>query len=228
MQGAVLETVSTMSEQFKFNTTRELWIGIDPGKKGFIVAYDGRELVYSYAIPYLGDEPDIPQIKEILTGLRDNATARAVFAVIEIQRVYGKQGAVSAGTTMGGYLALKASLVWLGIPFECVEAEDWKRAMGIPKPTGKMPKLPKKPPKGSAKKIVVLYKAEKAAIEKKRTAVRNELTKKRKALAFRKAQELAPSIDFRANERCKTPSDGKFEGFLIAVYAYRTQTRQFA
>jgi len=195
---------------------RPKWAGIDPGKQGCICVYDGERLVAAWPIPYLGSEPDLSRLKTMFRALR---FANVRHIVLEEQQVYGSQGAVSAGTIMFGYAALKACCVWSGISFECVKPDVWKRGVGIPKVTKpKNPPKVSKPKRGASKAEKETYKKYVAA---KKTA-ESTRKKKRKELSVRKAQELEPDIDFRMNERAKVPHMGKVEAFLIAVHAHRT------
>jgi len=192
------------------------WAGIDPGKQGYICIYDGQCLVAAWAIPYLGSEPDLPRLKTMFRALR---FANVRHIVLEEQQVYGSQGAVSAGTIMGGYMALKACCVWSGIPFTCLKPDVWKRGVGIPKVSKpKNPPKVAKPKRGASKAEKETYKKYVAA---KKTAEATR-KKKRKELSVRKAQELEPDTDFRMSTRAKVPHLGKVEAFLIAVHAHRT------
>lgn len=200
-------------------TQRRLWLGIDPGQKGYFCVYDGERIVTLWAIPYRGKEVDHAEVRRILIACR---RAGVVFAVIEVQRVYGKQGAVSGGNTIGGYQALKTALVWSRIPFLALEPEDWKRMMGIRAPMVATRKRPRKPKKGSPEEEFKAWEDECEEVRKHNTAAKKKV---RKGLAIDVAYRLQPGYDFRTSDawNAKT-SDGKCEAFLLSVVAHKINT----
>lgn len=195
---------------------RSLWLGVDPGKTGYITAYDGERIVASWPLPWLGDEPDLDRLFKMFWALR---LAGAVHAFVEHQQTFGKESAKAGFTMGGGYIALKAALKAAGIPFETQIPDQWKKAMGIPAPT--VPKVPKalpRPGRGATKQVKAEYKKR----EGDRGRAQRARKAKRKEIACRVGQELAPGHDFRESSRCRTPHSGKVESFLLAVFCYRT------
>ncbi len=194
-----------------------LYLGIDPGKEGYLSAYDGSRIVASWPLPWLGSEPDLDRLFKMFWALR---LAGAVHAFLEHQQTFGKESAKSAFTMGAGYVALKAAAKAAGIPLEVRIPDQWKKEMGIPAPTTpKVPKALSKPGKKAPSAEKTAYKER----ERARGQAQRARKAKRKEIACRVGQELAPGYDFRANARCRTPHSGKVESFLLAFLCYRTQ-----
>ena len=195
---------------------RPLHVGIDPGREGYITAYDGERIRAQFPVPWLGDEPDHARLARIFLALRLKG---AVHANLEHQQAFGKESAKAAFTLGGGYQALKAALIAAEIPFDCPIPDQWKKAMGIPAPqTPAVPKALPRPKKGATAAERKAYKERESARGKAQRARKA----KRKEIANRVAQELQPDYDFRSGPRARTPHSGKTESFLLAVHSYRT------
>lgn len=205
-----------------------LYVGIDPGKSGYICVYDGTRIRVMWPIPYIGAQVDVHRTRKMFRALRLKGAVRAH---LEEQRVFGSQGAVSAGTIMFGYAVLLASLAWSGIPrYKIVTGEEWKRGMEIPpvnfsKPDlPRRPDVPKKPKLAQHKKLIKQWRAERAPIEKERQKIARKEKVERKRLACEKAVELEPDYDFSRGPRSKKLDDGKCEAYLIACHAYENRS----
>lgn len=191
--------------------SRDLFVGIDPGKEGFICVYDGDKIRAMWALPYLEDEIDVVALSRMLRALRLKG---ARIALLERQQPFHKEGPQGAFTNGFGYGALKASLVWSGIPFEVVRPDAWKREMSIPAPKITVTHPPKPSNMGARKAWEKTCKKMDAEVARKRKQARKDL-------ACRKAQQLQPRYDFRSGPRSKKPHEGKCEAFLLAFLAHR-------
>lgn len=197
---------------------RPLYVGIDPGADGFIVTSDGRRLVSAWEIPYVDKRPDLHELRRMFRALARRGVA---MAAIEHQQVFGRMAGAAHSFSSGfSYAALQASLVWAEIPFEVVKPTTWKQALGINKVAPKLPKIPPKPSKGDTVGLRV-WRQKKKRVEAQRNSLSAKARKDRKTFSIRKAQELDPRADFRKSELAKVPHDGKAEGFLLAIYAFR-------
>ena len=224
-----------MVKRLSGKTGIEVDLGIDPGREGYVTAWDGKRILGQWPIPWLGDEPDIDRLDRMFTTLR---RAGAVHATLEHQQTFGNQGSLKgAFTAGGGYIALKFALRINGIPYEEARPQDWKKFMGIPTTAGKLPPLPKKPGKpklprrGRTKaqkkqladwKVAMIRWTEEAEPAKRaRDAALRKVKAKRKDASNLTAMQLSPGHDFRRSSRCKGPHDGKCESFLMAVHSRR-------
>lgn len=203
----------------KIAKKRKLFLGVDPGQKGYLCVIDEHGRIQAMVhIPYLGEEVDVARLMRILKTLRLHGVC---YAILESQQAFHREGPAGAFTNGFGYGALKASLIWSGIPFEVSRPTDWKRSMNIPAPQGSKPTLPPKPAVKN-KKRQSAWKKECNRINARAAAERK---KKRKDLACRRAQQLQPEYDFRTSEAWNAKvSDGKCEAYLIAELARRTIT----
>lgn len=215
---------------------RELDLGIDPGKEGWITAYDGKRIVGQWPIPWIGSEPDLFKIDKLFAALKK---AGATHASLEKQQTMGRESPKGAFVAGGGFWVLKTFLYLHEIKYDEPRPQDWKKAMGLPTantPLEPLPKKPKKPrvPKRNRtpahkkalvewEKAMADWRYESASIEKTRSAQRRAASTKRKNSAIQMAKRLAPGHDFRATERSKKPHDGKCESFLLAVHSRRTR-----
>jgi len=171
-------------------------------------------IVAMWKIPYLEDEPDIQRLKRMFRAMKLKG---AQHLILEEQQVFHKEGPVGAFTNGFGYATLKTCLAWSEIKGETRKPGDWKRDMKIPVPSMPTPKLPTKPATKNG------MKEWNKTVKKIRARAGVAKKKKRKELACRKAQELAPGYDFRTSKAWNAKvNDGKCEAFLLAVLAKRT------
>lgn len=108
--------------------------GIDPGKDGFMVLFDGDDIIEAVPVPWLDRDPDLKGLLRIFAGWRKKGV---VFAVLEHQQAFGKDSARNAFSLGGGFRALEMGLMALRIPFEVIRPSDWKRRLKIPIPKTK-------------------------------------------------------------------------------------------
>lgn len=192
-----------------------LYVGVDPGKQGFICIYDGDGIIRAmWAVPYdKGGKPNRTRLVKMFRVLRLRGVR---FVLIEEQHVFYKQGAVSAWTNCAGYQSLLMCLDWSGLNYKVITSTAWKRAVGLPVPDVPMPELPSEPTKGGKKAL--------KAWEKKVASIKGKVSRQKKALrkqfAIDMAEDEYPGFDFRLNDKPKTkPHDGKCEAFLLAKLA---------
>ncbi len=196
--------------------------GIDPGKDGFMVLYDGAKVLHSCRIPYLGNEIDLTRLLKILRAWR-LLNCRLVH--LEHQQPFGREGSKSSFTSGLGFGILKCALAAVGVRQAHPKPHEWKRDVGIPTaPRLKMPRLPKKP-KGAKGRLLTTWKIRYSEVERKRGVIQRAKSTKIKELACRRAQELSPGYDFRVSSRATKPHNGKCEAFLLSVLAYRVENR---
>ena len=103
------------------------YLGIDPGKSGAVAVVDADgNLLLVFDTPLIGRDYDAGEMVDFLTEHRESRAA------LEIQHAMPKQGVSSTFTTGYGYGLWYMALTALGIPFDLVRSQDWKRALGIP------------------------------------------------------------------------------------------------
>lgn len=201
-----------------------LYLGIDPGRQGYMTLYNTVWIPGQYPIPYLGDEIDLAALFASMEHFKSMGVDHAL---VERQVVMGQESAKVGFMIGGGYMAIKAALLHAEIPMIVKDPSKWKREMDIPVPDVKKPPLPKKPkkPKRGASRIeradYDTAVAERKAVQKLREQANRKQKVKRKELAERMARELAPRWDFRGSERARKAHDGKVESFLMAVLCSR-------
>lgn len=175
--------------------SKDIIIGMDPGKNGAIVLIlrDGRVLKKEI-FPLIGKELDIIGVNKNFMEYKD----RIVHAYLEqIHAIFG----ASAGSTFTFgrvYGMLESLLVGHGIAYTLVQPKIWQKVIfnGIPemRKPGKMDKKTGKTRKGRVDT---------------------------KAMALLASKRLFPSVDLRPTERSKKPHDGLCDALLIAEYGRR-------
>lgn len=185
-----------------------LFLGIDPGQKGYFCVYDDDEVIRAM-IPIPLDAKDKVDMKAVVRLIRALRKKGVCFALVERQQVFSKQGAVSAWTNASGYVAILTALECI-MPgdYEIVGSGEWKKEIGLPVPVVEL-----NVPEGASK----------AKIEKAKRKVAAEKKKLRKQYAIDMAKDEYPGFDWREKEtpRHTKDSDGKCESFLIATLARR-------
>lgn len=176
--------------------TNDVFGGIDPGKDGYIVAYDGNEIVFEEPLPYLGSEIDPVALLRLFRRLK-RLGVQVIY--LENQAAFGPGGVTSIFNLGQSFMALKMGLIATGLRFQITRPNAWKKKMNC-----------------------ALANIKGAGLDDKQKKVKAAaLKKKLKALANRRAQELAPDHDFRASPRCRVPHNGKCEAFLMAFLAFK-------
>jgi len=172
------------------------YIGIDPGKKGFIAVlsvYDFDKPDWNfYPIPTIqGKIVDVVELNKIFKKIKTN-TEIECHAVIE--KVHAIFGSSAKATFDFGYTAglLEAMLVAHSIPYTLVTPKEWQKEMW-----GGVPNI-KKPSKSGKRQV-------------------NDT----KAMSEIAAKRLFPEIDMRRTERSSKNDDNKIDSILMAEYCRR-------
>ena len=168
------------------------YCGIDPGKKGFVVALskDGRDIRWARPIPTVlvgktKRDYDVRGLKDLISDLSE-----ARFVVIEKQQVMPSQGAVSGYTIGYGYGLLVMSLEGF-VPYQEVRPKAWKKKLGLTEGAQALQGLSQ-------------------ALKKKRLKQRSvELAKR-----------LFPNYSF-VPKGCRVANSDLAEAALLAVYGFR-------
>ena len=168
------------------------YVGIDPGKTGFIVVVVGST-IQAYKIPVftVGKTRkafDRLAIKQLIQKLAEELTDPHV--VIEHQQVMPKNGKNGNFSTGYGYGLLTMALEGV-MPYTEVRPTVWKRKMALTIP---------------AKDVVGMSDSVK--------------TKRKKDLSVREAQRLFPNESF-IPAGCRVANSDMAEATLLAVYAKR-------
>src|SRR5688572_30454082 len=98
-----------------------VFIGVDPGKQGGLVALTSSDIVYA---PMLGTERDV-------WDWFQNFRGNEIKAVVERVHAMPKNGAVSMFTFGQGYGMLRMALTAIECSWEDVTPQSWMKAMGI-------------------------------------------------------------------------------------------------
>jgi hypothetical protein len=195
-----------------------IYVGIDPGKKGFLAAVDehGKD-VGSWVQPLIGkgtkgNNFDVGAMRRILVELAEKHGD--VMVLLEELSPMGGMGTPQTHFYQGMGFALWIGVAaGLGIPCRLMTKQALKKVLGIPTPK-RIPRAPALPKKAT--------KAEKKEWAKKDRARLTRYGKQKKAEAIKVAKQLMPGIDFRRTPRCDGPDDNKAEAYLYAVALLRT------
>ena len=172
----------------------KLYLGIDPGKNGFLTVIDNDHTsIKCWEMPLIGKEYDIQNLSRILKGIKGiYCTVEDVYCVLE--NVHAIYGASANSTWEFGYGVgiIEGLLTAYNIPYSKVDPKKWQKEMfeGIPLMTK---------PSSTGKTM--------------KTDTKN--------MATLAAQRIFPNLDLRATERSKKPHDGKVDSILIAEYCRR-------
>lgn len=212
-------------------------LGIDTGKEGYVALVDQHgQLASTWATPLLTSEDY--DAAAMLSILRNNAPLVALCALEEPITVRDQhpQSALVAGRGHGLWLAL---LTACSIPYERVEPSAWKKVMGCWIDAPKTPRgqgLKARTGLGRdelmqrvgtirrrIKEGHVPTEEERVLVATCKTSASNSAARKKaaKEASIERAHALFPGVDFRANERCRVPHDGKVEASLLALFALR-------
>tara|TARA_R110002073_G_scaffold148366_4_gene301502 strand:+ start:7049 stop:7669 length:621 start_codon:yes stop_codon:yes gene_type:complete len=186
---------------------KEILLGMDPGKEGFITAWDGDKFTF-YAMPTHKVETGNllksgePQMKEefYLSGLVD--LQRQIFLdfrgcklIVAIEEVGGRGGWSATNNFNFGHTAGMQRMIFEMLDAEIimVRPQKWQSVVRRGYDLMKV--------KSSTGKTMVVDS---------------------KMMAEHIATSEYPEIDFRKTERSKKNHDGKMDSFLICLYLIRT------
>ena len=189
---------------------KEILFGMDPGKEGFITAFDGKKFTF-YAMPThkveTGEvlENGKPKMKTEfhINGLTD--TIRQIHSdfkgcklIAAIEQVGGRGGWSATNNFNFGYTAGLQRMMFeiLGAEIIMVRPQKWQSVVRQGYDLKKV--------KSSSGKTMVVDS---------------------KMMAEHIATTEYPEIDFRKTERSKVNHDGKCDSFLICLYNIRTHKK---
>lgn len=184
------------------------YIGIDPGKAGFITAFDGKDFKF-YAMPtHKVDTGEVtktgkPKMKTEFheAGLLELPNIiKADFPdstfVAGIEEVTGRAGWSAQNNFNFGYVAGMQKLIGHGLGAEIimVRPQKWQSYVRQGYPNIRKP-----------------------------SSTGKTMVSDPKAIAELIVQTEYPYIDFRKTERSRINDDGKIDSFLICLYIYRSR-----
>lgn len=187
---------------------KEILLGMDPGKDGFITAWDGEEFKF-YSMPtYKVDTGNLlksgkPQMKDefhigglaTLTDTIKYDFPNCIF-VVAIEEVGGRGGNGAVQNFNFGFVAGLQRMVFETLRAEIimVRPQKWQSVVR----------------RGYNKKMIPSSTGKTMVIDAK-------------AMAEHIATTEYPNIDFRKTERARKNHDGKIDSFLICLYLVRTR-----
>ena len=172
-------------------TNERVYLGIDPGAKGFITFNNGKRIEF-YSIADL----DIYVIADTL-GMIKRLYPNVICIIEEVHAIFGS--AAKATFNFGEINGiLKGILMANKIPYHLVPPKVWQKEIW------------------SNKDYIVNYKTK--TIKGVQRSFKEVNTK---ATSINAAKRLFPEVDFRKTERCKTIDDNKVDSLLIAEYGRR-------
>jgi hypothetical protein len=231
-----------------------LYVGIDPGKKGFSAEVDketGR-FIRGDSQPLIGegkgDTFDLSAMRARVERWKEESDGELFVVLEELKPMGGSKGILAAWNQALGYMAWKGVMSALKVRYVTKDKNHMKKVMGVVTPAriGKKPepeplkeKRPKKPGKKAGSEALAKWDEARAAWDKKKadydqrlaawkTADRARLTKWRNAgklEAIKVAQQYFPEVDFKRTPRCKGPDDNKCEAALYALLASKIDPR---
>ena len=108
-----------------------IFIGIDPGKTGFVAIVTEHDLVAAEPTPTIKvgkkNEYNVPGMRNILADI--NEPGRQCHAILEKQQAMPGQGVSSMFSIGQGFGLWEGLLVGLGIPYTIVHPRTWKKEM---------------------------------------------------------------------------------------------------
>lgn len=173
----------------------KVYIGIDPGKTGFITIYYSENNTFSHLpVPLVGDNVDIYELNRIFSAVvemvRENGYS--VHAVIEdVHAIFGSsaKATFSFGHVLG---LLEMAIVANNIPYTKVQPKVWQKEMwqGVP-------------------------------LQQKLSSSGRTMVNNTKLMSQLAAKRLFPGKDFRKTTRCKKDDENLIDSLLICEYCRR-------
>lgn len=168
-----------------------VYMGIDPGEKGFITVMKDDGMIF-FSIK----DNDFYRIDDFLKEMKE-LNPNIVCIMEEVHAIFGSaaKSTFSFGEING---LLKGLLIANKIPYHLVQPKKWQSEMW------------------ESKDMVITYKD--VFIKGKETKRKEVNTKQ---TSFNTASRLFPMVDFRKTDRCKKPDDNKIDSILLAEYGRR-------
>ena len=168
-----------------------LYIGIDPGKTGFITVLnsDTEELIF-HPMPKIGEEIDSQGLDKIFKSMK--GSGRIVHACTEL--VHAIYGASAKSTFEFGYVngLIEMVLVSNDIPFTKIQPKKWQAQMWVGVP-----------------------------LQRKLVSTEKTMVNDTKSMSEMAAKRLLPNVDFRRTERSRKCDDNKVDATLICLFCYK-------
>jgi hypothetical protein len=174
---------------------KDIYIGIDPGKSGFICMYiaDTQQFRF-YEIPKIGKFIDVNGVNKIFRSIAILQDIHDLTVHCVTEDVHALFGASSGATFSFGYVVglIEMAIVAHNIPYTKVQPKKWQAMMwaGIP-------------------------------VQKKLSSTGKTFVNDTKLMSKMAAKRLFPTIDLRRTEKCKNDDDNKIDALLLCSYAIR-------
>lgn len=168
-----------------------VYMGIDPGSKGFITVMHENGMMF-FSI----EDNDFYRIGDIFREIKESFPN--VVCVMEL--VHALHGSSAKSTFSFGEIngLLKGLLIANKIPYHLVQPKKWQTEIW------------------ENKDMVVSYKD---VVIRGKTIKKKDVNTKQTSINA--AKRIFPNVDLRKSERCKKSDDNKVDSILIAEYARR-------
>lgn len=169
----------------------KVWVGIDPGKAGAIVAVDEKgSICYKTSIPLIGSDVDAKGLYECLKFIADRYSMCVILEEVHSLHKMAASTNFSMGHTLG---IITGIIVASSYKLVMVQPKTWQKEIWV---SSEIEYLPKKP-------------------EQAKPSIDTKLT------SMKAAHRIFPNADFRKSDRAKKPNDGICDAALIAEYGRR-------
>lgn len=186
-----LHNTSLLKDLLDYKPKELVYLGIDPGKSGGIIAlrHDGA-VMEKQVMPILGDNLDVAALYDLFKDLQERFTI-----VVVLEDVHSIFGMSAATNFVFGYVcgAIEAVVLCLKLKLVKVAPKTWQKEIWD---NGDKVYKPKKP-------------------EQKNPSIDT------KATSLCAATRLFPREDLRKSTRSKIPADGIVDAILLAEYGRR-------
>lgn len=171
---------------------KKTYIGIDPGKLGFITVLNDNNSMEHFAMPLLNkDEINVFGLYGLVSELKKRFGENVICGIEEVHAIFG----ASAGSTFNfGYNVgvIHGVFASTGWPILRIQPKSWQKEMW-----SDIPPVRKKSMSGKT------------------------LVTDTKATSIKACKTLFPNIDLRRTDQCKKDDDNKCDSILIANYLKR-------
>jgi hypothetical protein len=174
---------------------KDIYIGVDPGGRGFISIYVSKENKWEFfEVPKIGKFVDTNAMSRFFKGISTLIDLEGLSAHLVLEDVHALFGSSSKSTFSFGYVVgmIEAMIVSNNIPFTKVQPKAWQKLMwaGVP-------------------------------LQKKLSGSGKTYVTDTKLMSKMAAKRLFPTMDFRRNDRCSVDDDNKIDSVLMAEYCKR-------
>lgn len=172
-------------------SNQRVYIGIDPGTKGFIAVNNGQNVEFLSI-----NDNDFYAISDFLTNIKEKYN-NVVCVMEEVHAIFGAsaKSTFSFGEING---VLKGLLMANKIPYHLVQPKNWQKEMWENKDMDASYTIQMRNGKEISKKVV-----------------------NTKQTSINAAKRLFPTIDLRKTPKCKNIDDNKCDSLLLSEYGRR-------